>query len=627
MSKWTTIVLAVLLGGALFALVLLQDVPPTPSDVPAALLDFRPAEVEGAELKGAAGSATLARDAKDRERWRVRVKGAMVRANSTTVEELLNELSRLKPRQVFKARDVKTGERERWTLAKPSHEAKLALPGRTLRAAFGAQTLDGVNSYAEREAGGDVFIVPTTAMQAIDRATVEGALRERKPAGFGSYEAQGIELARKDGSRFVAEKGTAYAWEVTAPYKGHADPVRMEEFLGRVLGIEVQDFEEDGAPDLDRYGLREPSLTISVRRQGREGPLVLRIGNDVPDRPRTWFSEEGEPSVYSCSRPTADALRAFDPASLRDSNCLRLGYARLDSMEFSHAGVSWTLRRNVDKWEIEKPERGPAEPDSVEALLEVLRNLQVESFLDAEEPSAHGIPNVPDAPGRLVLTGTGANGNRNLVLGRPREDGLLAACLDGNKPVMLLKSGILDRLRKGWLEFKSREVLKVELAEVRGLSRRTGAGEESFLRAEGTWRQAPGGPEPDGERLTMALSRVLTVRADGFVEKTKGDLDRYGLGEAPAGGAITLVLRKEGEAKDRTATLVIGAEVPGSPGDRYARLADGEFVFRLASRGVRGSEVQEFLAPLLGPLAKAPGGNRPDAPKEPPPPPKDDGPR
>jgi hypothetical protein len=606
LKRLTTVILAVLLLAGLGVAIFLSTPPTAKSNVPALFLEFARADVKTLDIRNGEGEVHLERDGTDRERWRVLIGKTPVRASSLKVEDLLNDLSRLAPKNFWAKADVRPEERKGWGIDAAPVQVTLGLEGRTIKASFGARTLEKQNVYAEKDGNGDAYVVPVAAVEPLERARAD-LLRERSPAGFSSYEARSLSLRRADGLAVDAEKGAGGTWEVTAPFRGPADPAAIDGLLAKSLGVEVVDFVADGAVDLARYGLLEPRAVLTVHRQGREKPVVLKLGGDA-GADKVHFMEEGEASVYTCGPDFPNAVAKFDPAALRDRNLLRIGWAKIDSIEFTHPEKGWKLLRVLDRWDVEKPERVPAEATLADGLLDEIRKAEVARFLDGEDPATLGLGKAEDAAAVLSLVGVDEAGTRRLLIGKRDAGGKVPARLlpppgtKGDPPPVLLEPALLDRLEKGWLSFRTREVLKFDLADVKALSRRTAAGEETFLREGTAWKASPGGPEPDADALGAALARLLHLDALAFEARTKEGLEAYGLGEPPAGPAISVTLQKGSEEK-RTRTLVLGGPAEENV-SHYARMADGDLVFRLEDRTVSGTTIVNLHELLTAPWTK-----------------------
>jgi hypothetical protein len=635
-SRVTTIVLAVLLFAGLAVAILVGSPAPPASPIPSTFLSFAASEVTALDLKTPLGEFRLDRDGKDRERWRLVANGTSVRAAAVKVEEILHELSRIAPSNFWKREEVRPGERKSWGLEAPEVVATLHLPAGPLRAALGAKVLNGQIRYAEREAGGDVYVVPVAGLASVDDARVE-TLRERSPVGFSTYEAKTLSVKRAGAVALEATKAGGGTWELSVPFRGPADPQVLDAFLAKVLGLRVVDFVADGTVDVDRYGFVEPAATVSVRREGRDAPLVLVFGGTAPDG-KVWAMEEGEPTVFTVDGEVLAAIRALDPAAMRDRNLLRIGWAKVDSIEVIRGGTDaagaagaaggWRLLRALDRWDVEKPERAPAETAEVERLLDEIRKIEVVRFLDGEDPAKHGLADPAEAPLRLVLAGPDETGHRTLLLGAKDAEGKVPARLlpvkgtapgAGDSPLVLVDGAVLDFLAKEWLAWRAREVLKIDLAEVRGLERVTGEfGREAYVRdpaAGGSWKPAAeGAPLPDRNALDAALTQLLSLSCLSYERKTREGLEAWGLGEPPAGPAITVRLRRDGENADRTRTLVLG-HGPEGEGIHFGRMADGDLVFRLPDHILSGGEARPLWELLNARWSKVEEPPAPETPK------------
>ncbi|HEU4394654.1 MAG TPA: hypothetical protein VFS92_03750, partial [Planctomycetota bacterium] len=129
MSRWTSIVLVVLLVIALGAAMFFAA-PEGTSALPPKFLDFADADVVSVTVKNRTNEVVIERDAADRERWMVKSGMVPVRADSTEVEELLSQLSRLVPKNVFAASEVGPQDRKNWGLEDPAARVTLGFAGR-----------------------------------------------------------------------------------------------------------------------------------------------------------------------------------------------------------------------------------------------------------------------------------------------------------------------------------------------------------------------------------------------------------------------------------------------------------------------------------------------------------------
>ncbi len=616
MSRITTIVLAALLLGALLAYLFLSSADPAPPHLPSRFLEFAPDDVVSVDLKSHAGALHLERDGKEAARWRLRIGDALVRADSLQVEELLNDLSRLQPQNRLPDAEITPEERSRWGLDAPTVEVTLNLRGgggaRTIHAGFANRTLDENHVWARRAGDASAWVIPVAGPQAVERLRPE-VLRERRPAGFSSSDVQSVRIERPGHPSFAVERASRADWSVTEPYRGYAEPAAFETALGRIVGVEVVSFIEDGAVDRDRFGLLEPRATLTVRRQGREAPLTLLFGSAAPDG-NIYFMEEGEPAVYACAAAEAAAVVDFAPLAFRDTNLLRIGYASLETVEAIFPGSHWRLLRVMERWDLDLPERVPAERSEVDDILERLRALEAVRFLDGVDPAAHSLRSADEAKGRIVITALDDGYSRTLLVGTPGEDGLVPVrSLPGPgvpEPgvLALVDPAFVTAMRRDWLGIRDREVLKVDLGEIRGLARRTSEGEEVYRKRGSAWEGNGNAEwEPDADALSVVQALLLNVRCRAWVAKASAGFAKWGLDDPPSTGSITLILEKPavggGAPTEVRRTLLIGDPAEDGEG-RFARMEGGDVVFILPDIVSGGGELRPFLRRLLEPWRK-----------------------
>jgi hypothetical protein len=609
-SRTTTIVLFLLLFAGLAAFVLLQETPEPLPELPAKFLDFSPSDINEIEARTSVegGAYHLRRDFDDGDAWRVDVAGHWVLADGVQADALLHEISRLVPVNVFKDADTAPADRERWGVDKPVATVTLRTTGGELRAAYGKRPIDEKHVYAVRNGERDIFLVPVEATASLERLNMS-MLRLRRPLGIPVDEVRSISVQRKDGTGIEAVRITHAEWEIRRPYRGHAEPTSFETFVSSLLDIEVIDFVQDGAPDRDRFGLLEPSATVTIHRSGREKPVVLEFGSEAPGN-LWYFQIVGEPSVYTCNASAAKRALELVPEAYRDRNLLRIGYAKIDSVSFRHSGdEEWKLLRIHDRWDLDRPERVPADSGRVDAFLdEHIRAAEVVRFLDGEDPAAHGLSGEETSAGFLDIVGLDDTGTRKVLVGAIRaEDGLVPVRvmdtpgMPGGSPIGLLKGEWLTALRAGWSHFRDREVLHIELGDLKSIGRSMGGVDETWKREGSAWISEPPGSDAD-VALSSATAQLLRLRCEAWLGRLGDGAEAKGLGDVPAAASITVTEHAVGTAEPHVTVLDIGHQAPN--GGRYARLRGSPHVFLLPERVVNAGRIEEILPVLLGPWRK-----------------------
>ncbi len=107
-----------------------------------------------------------------------------------------------------------------------------------------------------------------------------------------------IELVRRAGKTLA----------LAQPVASRAWPTAVSELLQALRGLAVREFVEDGAHDLDRYGLGEGRTEVTLHAARWNKPDVLYVGADRGDG-ATFLKRADEPNVVAIETKTADVLR------------------------------------------------------------------------------------------------------------------------------------------------------------------------------------------------------------------------------------------------------------------------------------------------------------------------------
>ncbi len=84
-----------------------------------------------------------------------------------------------------------------------------------------------------------------------------------------------ISMGRRGENIFSAEKVDEYNWTLTNPIKGEANSAAVNPMLEALSQTSIDEFVEENAKDLSRYGLDNPSYTLEFKTSTTEGSLLL----------------------------------------------------------------------------------------------------------------------------------------------------------------------------------------------------------------------------------------------------------------------------------------------------------------------------------------------------------------
>ncbi len=377
-----------------------------------------------------------------------------------------------------------------------------------------------------------------------------------------------LEVEPIDQSLSALREGAS--WRLMRPYEALLDPLAVAVLVSGAARLHVERFVEDLPPDLGRYGLDRPQVSIEiVDSLGRRNTLHLARRGFEGD----WFAtREDRRAVWVVAQE--DVAPLFLPVeTMFDSLILRLAREEIDGLRLESPERELHLARTPRGWTVSA--RGAGEPSfgapraadaqRVEALLARLEGAELEAFLP-------GLPFPEDAPRLAVLVeARGHTFGGRLGPEAPDLEGRPGRLFQrhGDEVLALVGTWCEDLARtplEALLDPRLVAIEEIYLAALRLEAEGVGV---RFVRDErGHWRRE--GAQGEALELLPLLDPLLFLRAAEHLdagsaaplerpltvvfERTDGDEQRYtlGLGAGPDGaprgevllGEVRAVLRE-----------------------------------------------------------------------------------
>ncbi len=599
-----------LLLGALWAADSFQ--PAVGPRIPVSLLNpFDKRDVSRVELATKDGDAiVLRRRTSGDDLWDVKLGDGFVRANDVIVDELLAALVQADVSEAFTGDDVNDAKRAEWGLADPLVQVSITLPGDDVRTGrFGSLSREGGRIYADRGPDTDVLVVSAGPFDEIRSAFTQG-VRDPRLTDLRTYDVKKVTILRGGVATFEAEKDVAQIWKMRQPYSGYGEPTKMETRVSHLVNEKWLRVAEDGVQDLTGFGLDPPEAEVTLvskRDQVRE--LLLGASTDLVAG-GTFAMERGVPTVYVVSKRFADAVLA-DANDVRDRSFTRLGFDGVSlTVNLGTPDTTYKLSKIHSGWEIESPDRYPADGERVVEALALLREWHTARFHDGMTAAEAGIAESP----HQIQIGTKGGGEVTLLIGRDLAvDGgrRYLAQRRGDSGVEEVLSGPIDLLSEGWLQFRRNTVAEWITEDIAFLGIAPGFSDSGKSVEESSWSRELQSEKPiwkmgvgktgglDAERMVSLLAWLRTIKAERWLSWDAGHNDAMGF-SVDGSGAATLRLEVgfaehlSPPAGGRTQILLIGK--PHPDGGYYARLktnSPGKWAFILSE-----AFVEELMKPL-----------------------------
>lgn len=543
---------------------------------------FDKAEVSRLEAKASTEETLiLRRRPDDSESWDLDIDQEWARANAIAIDEILNALMRADVMNHFPIAEVTNEQLTSYGLTVPKVRFRLEVPSGERVARFGTYTREGSGAYADRGPGTDVMVVPAVALREFEKAFNSG-LRDTRVTDLRTYDVKTVEIIEDGVTSLEAEKDLTQVWRTTQPYKGYLDNVEFETRVSHLVNEQWSSIAEDGAQDLQRYGLVKPQATIKLTSK-RGTTHTMLLGAPLGDGSGNhFFSEAGYHSVYVVSKKFADSVLA-DASEMRDRSFTRLGLG-IESFTAAVGDGSFELLKAHD-WEVEKPIREPAEESAVEDFLEQVRQWPVVEFLDGEDPAAFG---VGTDEGHEIQVGTHGGAITTLLIGKQRADGNYYAQRKDDGGLVVVLGSVVEQVKKGWLQFKRRSALELPIDDLDFIGREPGFLPEGAHVTAEKWRRDLDGQDKrwkpeigqigaglDAAAIGEFLATLRSIRALEWLHWDIGHNEEFGFKD---GGGATTWMELDFRSSKIPTYLIIGKKVEGRDA-YYARDKGKHFAF------------------------------------------------
>jgi hypothetical protein len=381
------------------------------------LMDFFPANAARLEIKSADRLIELVKSAATTDaepRWTIS-RPLMARADQAKVAGLLGELSGLRAQDFLSEspQDVHV-----YQLDEPEHEITV-WTGETSKTVLLSRALtnDAGKVCAKVKSADSIVTVPAAAAQKF--ALQVNDLRDARILNFREADVRGIEFIRGS-AQFELALGANNLWRVTGPTPMPAEEAEVRGLISRLSELTAAQFLADVASDLDKFGLAEPSTSITLRGEGTNVLAQLLIGSLDETQALYRVKRADEPFIYGVGTAIAGWLPAT-ALDLRERRVSELQPDKVTRMTFEKPAGRIVLERAEDgNWRMVEPTHGAFDNDGLQRLLVAFAQLRAEKFVrqDFENAGEYGLDN----PERS-LTGVAGGKTYTLALGKQFADG------------------------------------------------------------------------------------------------------------------------------------------------------------------------------------------------------------
>lgn len=499
-----------------------------------------------------------------------------VEIDDPKVSQLANSLSTFEVAQFLEETPTKEDLANKFGLDNPiiTLEIGLADAKKPMKKMLvGKPLTDKPGFFARLGTEGPVFVINNELVASLQKDTLSYL-----PQDFWKLlpnEITTVKIIRSVGE-FSLQQAEA-AWKISAPFTATPFAEKMEEIAKEIGAPKADSFVSLDSKDDAKFGLDKPFLQLTVTdKNKKEKTLVL--GKIVSEEAGTRYARLKDKAPIAIVNPAFVKAVNIDALDLLDPLVMKQDPSKIKTFKIESATNNINIVREGETWKVTEPKAGTfnAESDAVFSLQSLWFNLRADGF------SAYG-PKVDDPTFGLdkpsskiefkLINDMGKDDSKTLEIGTAvkGKSGSKYARFKGEPAVFNLPAATILILERTYLAYVPREILKLKSDDVESFSRTGIPGELEINRKNEVWSLSKPKVEiADDRTLNDLVAIVSDLKADSIAAFPATDLKLFGLDTPFAVVGFKL--------KDQTKKILLGKEVEGKKGYRYAKSEDGKAV-------------------------------------------------
>jgi hypothetical protein len=230
-----------------------------------------------------------------------------------------------------------------------------------------------------------------------------------------------LSLAGGDETLRLEREGES--WRLVAPIAVPADGAAVQDLIGAVERLEVDETLEGTGDRAADFGLDPPQRVLTLLGEGDAELALLELGAEVAGGSLVYARAPGRPDLFTVRSGIRTSLdkTAFD---FRDRDLLHVARDSVVGLEVSGPEGEYALAKSGGEWHFTRPLETRAGRWSVDGLVGLVSGLRMEEVAaeEAESLAEFGL----DPPARRVVVDAGESGRPPAPLSR--LDNSLSIC-------------------------------------------------------------------------------------------------------------------------------------------------------------------------------------------------------
>lgn len=176
-------------------------------------------------------------------------------------------------------------------------------------------------------------------------------------------------------------------WAMVEPVAYKTDGEMVKRLAAKLESLNALRVIEKRATDLNKYGLEEPELSVTLLLQNGTEKTLL-IGEETASKYQYYVKDSQKDIVYTLSLSDVEAFGNGDPSVFRDRNMFYIDKEKINVFCLYHNDKRemLLLKYGTGKWEFSEPFKTNAKSDAVNDIIKKIGGLKIKDFIE-DDPS------------------------------------------------------------------------------------------------------------------------------------------------------------------------------------------------------------------------------------------------
>ncbi len=323
---------------------------------------------------------------------------------------------------------------------------------------------------------------------------------------------QAIDLKKKDGSALTLQRQNG-KWVITSPQQVATDQDAANGVASALGTINGDSIVEEKAADLGKFGLNNPSLTVTVHEKNGKTERIA-FGDDVPTGSSVYADLNSSPKVYSVLSSTKTS---FDKQlnDLRDKRLLTFDTNQVTRIELVSGKSDIEFgKNNQNEWQIVKPQPYRADNFQVEELLRKLGDAKMDLSGSADDQKKADAAYAGGQPAGVAKV-TDAAGTQTLDVRKNKDDYYAKSSVVPG--AYKISSDLGQAVAKTLDDFRNKKIFDFGFSDPNKIEIQQGSSDKVLVRSGSDWKID--GKTMDPGKVQAFIDKLRDLVAAKFVNE------------------------------------------------------------------------------------------------------------